>query len=361
MPTEINEPVFYLAGHNWPLLDWGIRSPEKLTEDWLAGRGGDPTARIAALPVMCNVPHEFSYDPIMETIDLAQFDLVILSDIEYHSITEITEWIQRNGIKNYVLSVGGLTAGETLDPTCMVYRPWWMYNLLKFNKFQSLPVEPKPYMFEMLLGARRPHRDFALMGLEQIGQLESSIATYRDVFVGGYTNKFTRQFAEYFGDLKLQYPYTSPNLDPAWETQSEIRSNNISPYVPWEIYRRTNYSAVCETLGTSDTFFLSEKTTKALWAQRIFVVFSSANFLKNLHQLGFQTFDSIIDESYDTETDHVRRYSAVVEQMRFLTTQDPVELYQTAQPILEHNHNQVHGLQLQTQQRMKELLQSKLG
>ena len=360
MSTELNKSVFYLAGHNWPLIDWGIGSPEKLTQDWLAARGGDPTARIAALPVMCNDPKEFTYDPIMETVDLSQFDLVILSDMEYHSITEITEWIEQNKIRNYVLSIGGLYAGETVDLSTTVYRPWWMYNLLKFNTYQELPVEAKPFMFEMLLGARRPHRDFALMGLEQIGQLNSSIATYRDVFLGGYRDRFTQQFAQYFGNLKLQYPYISPNLDPAWETQAEVKSNNISTFVPWEIYRRTNYSVVCETLGAGDTFFLSEKTTKALWGKRIFVMFSVVNFLKNLQEQGFQTFSSIIDESYDLEENSVHRFAGAVDQMRYLSTQDPVELYSQTQLILEHNHRRVHELQKETQQRMQVLLKSKL-
>lgn len=361
MFTKIEEPIFYLANHNWPLLDWKLKSPEQLKQDWLEKRGGDPSARIAALPVMCNVPHEFSYDPIMETVDLSRFDLVILSDIEYHSLTEITNWIEQNGIKNYLLSVGGLHAGEILDPTTTVYRPWWMYNLLKFNTFTPLPVENKPYMFEMLLGARRPHRDFALMGLEKIGQLDTSIATYRDLFQGGYTDRFTKEYFQHFSDIKLRYPYVSPNLNPAWETQPEVKYNNISPYVPWEIYRRTNYSVVCETLGVGDTFFLSEKTTKALWGKRIFVMFSVVNFLKRLRKQGFQTFGDIIDESYDSESDNVRRFSKAVEQMHYLSLQDPVELYRRVEPILEHNHQRVAELQKETDQKMMMLLESKLN
>lgn len=358
---KIDEPIFYLASHNWPLLDWGIADPDKLRDDWLAGRGGNPDARIAALPVLCNVSKEFSYDPIMDTIDLSKFDLVILSDIEFHPLKEIQEWIKKNNIKNYLLAIGGLHAGETLDPTTTVYRPWWMYNLLNFNTYQEIPVESKPYMFELLLGARRPHRDFALMGLEKIGQLDSSIATYREVFVGGYTDRFTKIFQQHFGEIKLRYPYISPNLDPAWETQTDIKSNNISPYVPWEIYRRTNYSVVCETLGVGDTFFLSEKTTKALWGKRIFVVFSAVNFLQRLRDQGFKTFSSIIDESYDQESDSLKRFAGAVKQMDYLSQQDPVALYQQVQEILEHNHRRVPELKIETQEKMQKLLESKLS
>jgi len=361
MFTNLNEPIFYLAGHNWPLLDWGVALPEKLKQDWVDKRGGDPQARIAALPVMCNESHEFSYDPIMETVDLSRFDLVLLSDIEFHSIKEITAWIKKNGIKNYLLSVGGRHAGEELDPTNTVYRPWWMYNLLRFNTYQDLPIQEKPFMFEVLLGARRPHRDFALMGLEQIGQLDNSIATYRTGFLGGYEDHLTKVFAWYFGDLKLRHPYISPNLDLSWETQQNIQYNNVSPYVPWEIYRRTHYSVVCETLGAGDTFFLTEKSTKALWGKRIFVIFSVPNFLQGLRSLGFRTFGDMFDESYDQETDILERYKKAVQTMKYLSEQDPVELCRQALPILEHNHSRVTELQKETQQAMQTLLKSKLG
>jgi hypothetical protein len=45
---------------------------------------------------------------------------------------------------------------------------------------------------------------------------------------------------------------------------------------------------------------MTEKTAKPIWAKRLFVMFGTPGFLKKLHELGFKTFDHVIDESYDS-------------------------------------------------------------
>ena len=132
---------------------------------------------------------------------------------------------------------------------------------------------------------------------------------------------------------------------------------SISPFVPWKIYRNTWYSAICETGFTGDGFFLTEKTTKALFAKRVFVMFGPCQFLKHLREFGFRTFGSIMDEDYDSELVDLIRYRQAFAQMLSLAQQDPVEIYNKVQPILEHNYNRLWELQQENQQKQKELLQ----
>ena len=72
-------------------------------------------------------------------------------------------------------------------------------------------------------------------------------------------------------------------------------------------------------------------------SKRLFVIFGGPNHLAALHQLGFKTFDNVIDESYDTVQDHVRRWTMAAEQITHLLSQDPVEVYQKVLPTLQHN------------------------
>jgi hypothetical protein len=241
----------------------------------------------------------------------------------------------------------------------MMYRPWWSYNLLKFNQVEDTSSYNKPYDFDVLLGARRPHRDYAMLAFTQSGLLDRSIVTYREMFVGGVMDQWTEQVHACFPSTQLNYPYVSPNLDPAWEVQENL-VKNISPYMPYEMYRRTNYTVICETLGTSDTFFLSEKTTKPLLGKRLFVMFGAVNFLKNLRSLGFKTFSQVIDERYDSVEDHVRRFDYAFEQCRWLAEQDPEEIYSAIQPELEHNCHLVQTLKHRTMAQMQALLRSKI-
>jgi hypothetical protein len=315
--------------------------------------------KIAALPVMCNQRNDFAYKPEIENVDLSVFDLVILTDIEYRPLAWINEWIEKNNIRNYVLALGGLHREETVDETCMVYRPWWCYNLLKFNKVVDTSGYNKPYDFDVLLGARRPHRDYVMLALQHSGMLDRSIVTYREMFTGGVIDTWTEQVQSAYPGTRLQYPYVSPNLDPAWEVQENL-VKNISPYMPYEMYRRTNYTIICETLGTSDTFFFSEKTTKPLLGRRLFVMFGAVGFLSNLRQLGFETFGQVIDESYDKIENHVRRFDLAFQQVQWLSEQDPKEIYSLIQGELEHNCNLVQTLKHQTLKQMHNLLKTKI-
>lgn len=361
---KLTVPVFYLSAHHWPLIDWNITLPSPHQDNLIKGYPADLDAvrkspyKIAVLPVMCTRPTAHSYTPEINNVNLDQFDLVLLSDIEYFSINEITEWINETGIRNYRLALGGLHPKEQLDPDTMLYRPWWAFNLLKFNKFQTPPYGDRPYQFEMLLGCRRPHRDFAMMAVEHLGLLDKSIVTYRDVFVGGYTNNEIDRYLKYFNKQQVTWPYVSPNLDPAWEVQTDVKSNNISPYVPWEIYRRTYYSIVAETLGTGETFFFSEKTAKVLYGKRVFLIFTVPNFLQQLRSLGFKTFDGIIDESYDTIHDSSQRFIQLTEQINFLHNADPYKIYEQALPILNHNHEFLLGLKHKYLIGMNQLLEN---
>jgi hypothetical protein len=315
---------------------------------------------IAILPVMFNEPHMWCYNPALANLDCSQFSLVILSDIEFESVSNIQDWAKRNKITNYVLATGGQQARDVFDTTSMVYRPWWGYNLLKHNQYQDTDIANKPFIFDALLGARRPHRDYVMLALQHTNLIDKSIANYRDVFTTGIVvNHQTKEFADIFSNEQLLYPYVSPNLNPAWEVQNKIEKN-ISPYVPWKIYQQTQYSIIAETLATGSCFFLSEKTTKALYARRLFIIFSNANYLKGLHRLGFETFGSIIDESYDSNGLDFDRFRCITEQLVYLSTQNYQQVYKKIKPILDHNHNRLFQLRAETCARMLEILQDRV-
>jgi hypothetical protein len=64
-------------------------------------------------------------------------------------------------------------------------------------------------------------------------------------------------------------------------------------------------SAVCYRFGknkvpyNNDVAFLTEKTFKPIAMQHPFMIYGQTNSLDLLHQLGFETFENLFDESYD--------------------------------------------------------------
>lgn len=335
--------------------DWGIDAEFADLETVL-----QQPYKIAALPVMWDQADNFVNHSDMPVIPTHHFDLIVLSDIECNAPSAIYNWIDTVRPQNYITALGSICNTQPVNSQLMVYRPWWMYNLMRLNQFQDTTSSDKPYMFDVLLGTRRPHRDFVMLNLQKHERLlNNSIVNYRDVFTGGFVNQQSQMVADLFGDLELAWPYVSSNLNPEWEVSGRIEKS-ISPFLPFEMYRNTWYTAVCETLNTGDQFFLTEKTSKPLFAKRLFVMFSSRYHLKNLKALGFETFSDVVDESYDHEELDTYRYQMAFDQMLSLSQQNPQHVLSKVTPILEHNHNRMWQLQKDTQKEMQRLLLDKI-
>jgi len=350
-------PIFYLCDHVWPLEDWGISgtNTENLQQIWTEKQPANLLSvlaskfKIAVLPVFCNVPGDASYNTTMDSVDLGQFDLVLLSSIEFQSLNSIQDWIKQSNIKNYLLSTGSLHNKELLDVEQMVYRPWWAYHLVKMhrNGFIDTSGHNKPYKFDALLGRRKYHRDFVINSFESAHLLKSNLITYRQNFMRN---------TPHLENINL-YPYASPHLESSWDVEFPTDAYQM----PWEIYRRTDYSVVCETIHNQEIFFMTEKTAKPIWAKRLFVMFSAPEFLKKLHELGFKTFGHVIDESYDDMPYTQQRLILAFEQVKWLSHQDPETIQHRIQSVVQHNHDHLSKLMQQTHQTMRELLQSKLN
>lgn len=314
---------------------------------------------VAAVRVFYDEPWVFNFDPVIAQLDVTAFDLVLLSDIEYYSQKQILDWVKSKGIKNYVLAVGGLN-NELLDSN-VVYRPYWAKSYLEKNSFGQLDTSDRPYMFDCMLGARRPHRDYVMLALTRTGVLDKSIVTYRDCFPGGFVNSDSEHMAAQFPGTKLNWPYVSPNLDPSWEVADKI-NNQVNLVSPVNIFQKTNYSIVTETIGTGNSFFLSEKTTKCMSNYRPFVVFGPRHYLKNLRELGFQTFDTVIDESYDNEpVDSVRFQKAMMQVLQLTYFESVESVYNRVRFALVTNAEHLDRLLFQSRYAQQQLLFQYIG
>lgn len=309
---------------------------------------------IAVMPVFYSLPNKHEYNLEFTKLPLDQFDLVLFTDIEWHSKAELVAWIQTTGVVNWLLHTAGVWLDEPDHPR-VIYRPAWSFNFLRWNTPRpDFPLE-RPFAFECLLGARREHRDFAMLSMQQSELLDCSIVTYRDLFVGHWIDQTPKRVADMFGDTKLLYPYVSPNLDASWEVKKHM-DNSVSGLVPWEIYNRTWFSVVCETLSKDRVFLSAEKIAKCLQARRLFVVFAIQGFLQHYRDWGFETFGDVIDESYDNEPDDLVRWNRAFEQVQWLCDQDLPALLQKLKPRLDHNHNRLYEFEREKTQELQKFI-----
>jgi hypothetical protein len=108
---------------------------------------------------------------------------------------------------------------------------------------------------------------------------------------------------------------------------------------------------VSETTATGRRHQLTEKIFKPICLQMPFILHSTAGSLRYLRSYGFKTFDTIWDERYDDIADDDQRIQAIAElltDLDALTVEQKQNLYNQAQPIIQHNYEHFYSGQFKT-------------
>ena len=103
---------------------------------------------------------------------------------------------------------------------------------------------------------------------------------------------------------------------------------------------------VTETVFYYNKLHLTEKIFKPIVSKQPFMLLAAPGNLAYLKSYGFKTFDSVIDESYDTIQDNDLRTQAVVEQLHWycnLTPGKKTDVIKQLEPIIQHNFDHFYG------------------
>jgi hypothetical protein len=97
-----------------------------------------------------------------------------------------------------------------------------------------------------------------------------------------------------------------------------------------------------ETVYFGRRTHITEKTFKAIALEMPFVLVAPAGSLEYMREYGFKTFGDIFDESYDLETDDIRRVERVTQLLKDLdglSQREREQIYRACLPVVEHNYN----------------------
>ena len=83
--------------------------------------------------------------------------------------------------------------------------------------------------------------------------------------------------------------------------------------------------------------FLTEKTFKPIKHGQLFFIAGAAGSLQQLRDLGYRTFDSVLDNRYDLERDPTERWLALRSSIQSAREQGLHEIYQACLPDIVHN------------------------
>lgn len=141
--------------------------------------------------------------------------------------------------------------------------------------------------------------------------------------------------------LFLDHPNT------AFEGNNFEETRYILPFI-----RNSVFSLVTETfysnnknfeqIGNKHCRFLTEKTFRPIAYKHPFILVTLPNTLQLLRDMGYKTFDGVIDERYDLEKNDTKRLLMIAEEIKRwskMSIQEIESHRKSMIPIVEHNHN----------------------
>jgi len=127
-------------------------------------------------------------------------------------------------------------------------------------------------------------------------------------------------------------PYTCDTLTPEQHNDHHLIETNHFTDSYCNIILETHFDA-----DGSGGAFLTEKTFKAIKHGQPFVVVGCAGSLSALRDLGYRTFDHVVDNSYDTIQDNTERWIAVRNTITQLKSQNLHAWFESCRSDVEHN------------------------
>jgi hypothetical protein len=263
-----------------------------------------------------------------------------------------------------------LISGGDIEPeyTALVYDAFLPKILDYKENQQAIDQTPqifdkvnKPYKFLFLNGRARYHRKYLLETFQQKGLLEQALWTNLDVSQldprqtvwnpSGTVDPVPIKFLPVEYEV-ARYQKTLTSLLHHVEHRSTREENTIGNlfnkdlvfgkewgeiYLQAEPYIDTYFSLVTETVFDYPYSFRTEKIWKPIAMGHPWIAVANHGYYRDLRNLGFQTFGSIIDESFDLIDDNQTRIDQIIKIVVDLCGQDLDQFINECRPICKYN------------------------
>jgi hypothetical protein len=237
---------------------------------------------------------------------------------------------------NCYVFVSGNTAAKTL-PNFIYFADFelWYYQRNKNSPALTIHHDMRERNFTVLNRLHKSWRALAMADLKYNGILDNSYWSYCET--GEFVDAECAIRIDDISGLRTRTekflqsaPYVSDELD-------HDQRNDHGTLIPK--YHANSYcNIVMEThfdIGGSGTF-LTEKTFKPIKHGQMFFVAGPAGSLQVLRDLGYRVFDSVLDNSYDLETDATQRWKSLIRSIYFACLDLP-QLFELCSADIDHN------------------------
>ena len=248
---------------------------------------------------------------------------------------QIADQVKEQKIKAFLL-LGSLSDksycfdfNRYLSPFTVKFFPTFFlhftYPQLKYEYNQH---KAKEGLFYMQVNRPHVHRCILIDQLARFDLLES----------GNYSWNLTTQEYPHSGEYRFNY----------WKEESKIAKDNYiseenhSYQKPERSYFASVFDLVSET--TTECIFYSEKTYKPILLGKPFIIYGAKDSNKSLQDLGFKLYDNVVNYTFDSEKDDIRRAELLSRELVRLSKLPLQEIDKSMHSIADFNMNKAEEL-----------------
>lgn len=208
---------------------------------------------------------------------------------------------------------------------------------LNYNFFDN----DKKYKVSCLNGTPWNHRKLTYLQLSKKDYFKDIVFTFNqrsDYKVLDHEEQLTNSELLEFEKLAATVSFVASDVDAG-----------IDMSLNHPAYQSTLINLVTETTTNIATPFLSEKTFKPIVAGQLFILISAPGAIEFLRSIGIDTFDDIIDHSYDNVIDLRERITLALNQVDQVMQLDHNKLYSKIKSRLLKNSNYFRSQEFRNQ------------
>jgi hypothetical protein len=250
-----------------------------------------------------------------------------------NKLTQLLDWAEVRNFKNVKIVGCDFISARIINNECYnpkkikyivnyTFEKFYARRLVKlnpgFNFDDHINVVNKKNTFLMQIGSPRNFRYLNYKVIEYNGLLENALYSYMPFgrgmmefdSLGRYINECfygdpkriedqlnEDKNKEFYEWLKINDKIYERNLPGCKMDNSDVY--NTSPYTNIDWLKDTYFSVIMETQVNNLNSFITEKTFKMIFCGHPFILIASPGALKELHNLGYETYPELFDESYD--------------------------------------------------------------
>jgi hypothetical protein len=211
----------------------------------------------------------------------------------------------------------------------------WYYQRNLEQPALAVHGQPRERNFTVLNRLHKSWRATAMADLQRHGVLDNSYWSYCETGSIGTDNPIEIDsitgLSAAAADFLASAPYVSDELDQQQRNNHSITESKYHVNSYCNIVMETHFDA-----DQSGGVFLTEKTFKPIKHGQLFFIAGPAGSLQALQDLGYKTFDSVLDTAYDRIADNTQRWQRLCEAIQ-QSQHRLADRFEAVKADIEHN------------------------